>query len=210
MAAFIDLTGKRFGRLTVISRVVNCKRTTFLCRCDCGKMKNALSGILISGEVKSCGCLNIEALKNRAIHGHGRRGEKTKEYMAWVNMITRCYYKKYSEYESYGGRGIIVCERWRKSFVNFLADMGLAPSKEHSLDRKNNNGNYELSNCRWATPGQQGGNTSRNRWIEHDGIKMIASDWIKHIGISNGWFYKQLKKKSFADIYATHRKKKNC
>lgn len=208
MTAFKNLVGQKFGRLTVISRVEKSKRTSFLCQCDCGKTKIIKSCPMIMGEVSSCGCLNIELLQNRATHGHGRKGNKSKEYRAWSNMLTRCYNENYLEHENYGGRGIIVCERWRTSFVNFIEDMGLATSKKHSLDRIDNDGNYCKENCRWATLKQQGSNTSRNRWIEHDGKNMIISDWMKYLGISNGYFYKQLKKKSFADIYANPRKKK--
>jgi hypothetical protein len=100
-------------------------------------------------------------MKRRALkvlrHAHARKGKRTRTYRAWDNMLSRCYRKSYRQYDDYGGRGIVVCERWRKSFDNFLADMGEAPANK-TLDRQNVNGNYEKNNCRWATRVEQARN----------------------------------------------------
>ena len=154
-----DTTGATFGRLTVIYELPekrNARRG--LCRCICGN--ELLVGLtqLRTGRTKSCGCLQREITASQIKHGEGRRSGRTPEYRSWKGMITRCYNTKYPAYERYGGRGISVCARWRHSFVDFLADMGRRPSIAHSIDRIDNNGNYEPSNCRWATPSQQSAN----------------------------------------------------
>ncbi len=117
-------------------------------------------------------------------HGHSRRSGKTAEFRAWQAMKRRCYGKNIERYKDWGGKGVIVCDRWLNSFMNFLVDMGNKPTPKHSLDRfPDTNGNYEPSNCRWATPRQQAGNTTRNHWIEVGGKKMIVRDWARYFGI---------------------------
>jgi len=103
-------------------------------------------------EVALCGCYQKEARSfNHLIHGMTDSPEK----LAWNHMIQRCYDPNGSQWKNYGGRGIKVCERWRTSFLNFLADIGCKPSPQHSIDRINNDGNYESDNCRWATASEQ-------------------------------------------------------
>lgn len=104
----------------------------------------------------------------------------TKEYVCWTNMLHRC---KSSNYKYYAARGIRVCNRWMR-FENFLTDMGRAPSKKHSIDRIDVNGDYEPGNCRWATNAEQGRNKRSNRLVSFDGKTMIVADWAKHLGIS--------------------------
>jgi Staphylococcus phage HNH endonuclease len=152
----IDLTGARFGRLVALS-IEPPKRPDagyrWLCRCDCGTTKSIARGDLTAGYAKSCGCLRAEWNK-RTHTKHGGYG--TVEYSAWIRMIQRCEDKNLKAYKDYGGRGIRVCERWRHDFPAFLADMGPRPSPTHSVDRfPNNDGNYEPSNCRWATKREQ-------------------------------------------------------
>lgn len=150
---FKDMTGQRFTRLTCITPIgSNSTGMQWECKCDCGNIKNVQRGNLISGTVKSCGCLREEINKGNK-HGviHGKSGSKT--YASWEAMIQRCCNPKSTGYASYGGRGIIVCESW-KIFDNFIWDMGERPIGK-TLDRINVNGNYEKVNCRWATVSEQ-------------------------------------------------------
>jgi hypothetical protein len=161
-----DITGQKFGRLTAIKRLGSSKRgqSIWLCRCDCGKIKEIVLTRL--SRVKSCGCLLREMHINGNAnfrHGHWKNSKPTPEHNAWVRMRQRCYNENRDNYRYYGGRGITVCERWRSSFENFFADMGPRPSPAHSIDRINNDGDYEPSNCRWATRSEQMKNTHRSK-----------------------------------------------
>ncbi len=107
-------------------------------------------------------------------HGCARKAGRSPEYQSWLCMRGRCYQLTNNRYHSHGGRGIVVCERWKCSFKNFLADMGPKPSPKHQLDRIDNDGDYEPGNCRWVTPKEQSNNTRRNRYL---------SEWATKIGI---------------------------
>jgi hypothetical protein len=155
---FIDLTGKRFGRWRVIALLPERQRNTrerqrhtcWLCRCDCGGESIVRADKLIKGLSKSCGCISKEMfVKRNTKHGLSR----SRAYYCWKNMRARCFNPRHRQYPSYGGRGISVCERWL-IFENFYADMG-EPPPGLSLDRINNDGNYEPGNCRWATVAEQ-------------------------------------------------------
>ena len=153
--------GQRFGRLTAIKRIAGKWR----CRCDCGKVVRVFRENLTSGHTRSCGCLarDVTARRNRdnARHGHCKNNQSTKIYRVWSSMLERCRSPQHHAYDRYGGRGITVCDRWLV-FENFLADMGECPSG-YSLDRINNDGNYEPSNCRWATDSEQNKNRRPRR-----------------------------------------------
>lgn len=151
-----DLTGQRFGKLLVIRPKESTKKRhiTWDCLCDCGNQTTAVGVYLRSGSKQSCGCLRSEIIAEASTkHGHSRAQKASPTYISWASMRTRCLNKNAKNFEHYGGRGISVCERW-KHFVNFLNDMGERPEKM-SLDRINVNGNYEPSNCRWATASEQ-------------------------------------------------------
>lgn len=139
--------GRRFGRLIVTE--VRADRKA-LCQCDCGARLVVHRCNLPRGNTRSCGCLWREQVAGKTIHG--RTGTRT--YRIWVNMKTRCSNPRASNYPYYGGRGIRVCRRWR-NFESFLADMAPCPSPKHTLDRINSDGDYEPSNCRWATMREQ-------------------------------------------------------
>jgi hypothetical protein len=155
-----DITGQQFGRLLVLwpagFRNRTGKNLAWSCSCSCGKTSVAIGASLRTGHTQSCGCLRHEILRERStIHGHGRQGQHSSTYVAWHNMRRRCSDPKNKDYRHYGGRGISVCPRWRDSFAAFLEDMGEKPAPDLSLDRINNDGNYEPSNCRWATQSEQ-------------------------------------------------------
>ena len=145
-----------FGRLTVIGRATG--RSKWTCRCECGLIIDVWSQSLRRGATKSCGCYNRDAMQQRTVHGAARRGKQTPEYVTWRNIMLRCYYPSAISWKYYGGRGISVCDRWRESFENFLADMGTRPTSKHSIDRIDPNGNYEPGNCRWVTADVQSRN----------------------------------------------------
>lgn len=189
-----DLTNMVFGKLTAVSYYgkTNRRQSLWNCRCECGNKKVILAPSLKSGATTSCGCHNIQKIKERfTTHGHKVQSRKgTPEYRSWASMMTRCKNENSEKYEYYGGRGITVCERWN-DFANFFADMGKRPDGRYSLDRIDVNGNYEPSNCRWASlntqrrnirPGEQNKsnvtgvtwNKDRQKWqvrISHKGIQ---------------------------------------
>lgn len=164
-----DISGQKFGRLTAIKYAGKSKgkQTLWECRCDCGKTVIVHHQNLKSGHTSSCGCYNNELISERE-KTHGQT--KTRLYNIWHDMNYRCSSQKHSSYKDYGGKGIIVCEEWRKSFEAFR-DWALQNgySDDLSLDRMNGNGNYFPENCRWATLIQQANNTNRNLFFTVDG-----------------------------------------
>jgi hypothetical protein len=127
----------------------------------------------------------------RRSHGHAKPGSNSRAYMAWRSMKKLCLVPTAKEYESYGGRGITICERWLK-FENFLSDMGNPPDGK-SLDRIDNDGNYEPANCRWATPAQQQSNTRTAKRYTHDGVTLCRSEWERRLGLFTGALTNRLK-----------------
>lgn len=205
----IDLTGKRFGRLTVI-KPLNFERghLRWECLCDCGNTVFKVSSQgLRTGKSQSCGCYMIDRIKevNSTQNGNSAN-ENRAEYCAWRSAISRCTLPNHQSYKDYGGRGIKVCERWINSFDNFLFDVGKRPTKLHSIDRfPNNDGDYEPSNCRWATKGEQTRGRRNNVWYEHNGEILVTSEWARRLGVEWHYIGNALKKsnKTFTEIYDT-------
>lgn len=185
----LELTGKRFGRWIVIEEYgirTKCGEIQWICKCDCGKDGIVSSGSLNCGNSKSCGCFFIDQTTVRlTTHGCSKKGKRKREYDAWMTMRYRCNNPNSKSYSNYGGRGIIVCDRWNESFEDFYKDMGSKPTSKHSLDRINNDGPYAPYNCRWDTNEIQSRNKRSNRWVEFEGIKLIISDWAKRLGITH-------------------------
>lgn len=172
--------GNVFGRLTVVSETFQPGKREYHCRCTCGTVSTVRSDLLRSGRTRSCGCLRREVVSAaRTTHGMS----STPTYYSWGNMIARCTNPADEHWEYYGGRGITVCDAWRSSFDAFLADMGPAPIG-HTIERENVNGNYEPSNCVWATMKQQRRNTTVTRWVEIAGVRKSLAEWCELRGQS--------------------------
>lgn len=153
------MQGKKYNRLTPIEiKYRKNSRNYWLCRCDCGNYKIVQESNIKSGAVKSCGCLKAEAQKGNKNSNYKHGLQKTKAYRAWANMKQRCFNSKHPEYSAYGGRGIMVCKDWINNFQAFYDYVSKLPhfgEEGRSIDRINNNGNYEPDNIRWATLEQQ-------------------------------------------------------
>ncbi len=179
-----NITGIRFGHLLVLCRHETLPRgkrdAWWLCRCDCGKEKPVRSTCLRRGTTKTCGCA-YRRWPNSLRHGHGRRGQQSAEFKAWCGMRQRCSNPKDPGWKNYGGRDISVCTQWKDSFEQFFADVGRKPSPSHSLDRINNDGDYEPQNCRWATAAEQNRNTRMKR------IEQFTNDALRAEIIRRGW-----------------------
>lgn len=189
-----DLSGQRYGRLTVIRRHqqnTTAGKARWVCQCDCGQQTISVSGSLKSGHKSSCGCARREHLAGGASsRTHGLSG--TPEHARWKAMIKRCHNPNDSSYSRYGGRGITVCSRWRESFVDFLADMGPIPSSRHSIERRDNDGGYSPPNCYWATALEQSRNTRRTLRVEYQGQVLPLTVWCERLGLKYSLVYNRI------------------
>jgi hypothetical protein len=173
-----DVTGQKFGRVTAISFAGTRKRKArWLCRCDCGTVKEFTIANLKNGTSKSCGCH-----KRDEHHARYKHVSKTQEYKVWAGMMARCYCKGATGYHRYGGRGITVAKEWH-DFDRFLADMGERPKGKFDIDRKENSQGYGPGNCRWATRMANARNTRRNHRIEFNGETLTLIEWSEKVGI---------------------------
>lgn len=201
----IDLSGKRFGRWVVLcySHKSPTDQAYWSCVCDCGTKRSVKSASLVSGASSSCGCYHKERV---TIHGMTR----TRTFKSWDSMKQRCTNPKSPDYHKYGGRGIKICDRWLHNFDNFIEDMGERP-KGRTLDRIDNNKNYEKSNCRWATSDEQLSNRRNTIKIEYYGCLLTIKELSEVTGIEEklirdrhraGWSVKKI-------VSTPNRKSKN-
>lgn len=200
------IIGKRIHSLVAIQRL---KDSKIKCLCDCGNERILSVGHFNTGAIKSCGC---------HVKRHGHAKLKSREYISWSNMISRCHNKNNKRYLDYGGSGIIVCEEWRKSFKSFYNDIGNCP-EGFQIDRINNNLGYFKENCRWVSAKENMANRSITKKYIIDGIKYESSaDAAKKLGISNqtvvawctGRTVKNISKKTGEIKITYYPPKKNC
>lgn len=199
----IDITGQKFGRLLVICRVENSPsgKTQWKCQCEC-KDENI---IIVSGDclrrgiTKSCGCLQKEITSKRSkTHGHS----KAPVYNIWLKMKKRCYDENDPQYKDYGGRGIKICDRWLKSFSNFLEDMGEKPGGL-TIERIDNNTGYSPDNCRWASRREQNQNKRNNKYYEYKGMRLTMTEWSRRLGINPSSMFERFEKWTIEEALTT-------
>lgn len=202
MGQFKDLTNQKFFRLTVVRRdepKPSDRNVFWLCQCECGKLTRAAGANLLNGQKMSCGCfksetaarvLRVNSLKQLNRHGLSH----VDEHSIWSEMKGRCVRSSHPKFHRYGARGIKVCDRWLHSFESFYADMGPRPTKKHTIDRIDNDGNYEPSNCRWTTNFQQSRNRSTNLNITINGKTYCVVDWATFLSVPRSHFYELCRK----------------
>ena len=182
----IDLTGQVYGRLKVIriDEVLSTRKTFWICECECGNEKTVRSDSLKEGNVKSCGCLKKEQDKKNLEANHSHRMSKTRIYQEWQGIKSRCLYVNNGCYERYGGRGIKICEEWTKSFESFRDwSFKNGYSEILTIDRINNDGNYEPNNCRWVDNKTQCNNRRSNVVINYKGKDLTMMQVSEVTGI---------------------------
>lgn len=195
MSKFIDLTGQRFGRWTVLSRAQNMpysRRSGWLCQCDCGTKKVVDGVSLRRGVTQSCGCLHAEKARQRfTTHG----GRRSRLYRIYHEMKTRCYCESNPDYPQYGGRGITICKEWLQDFSRFKEwalqsgyDTGL------TIDRMDVNASYSPENCRWVTMKVQNNNKRNNHYLTFQGETHTVSEWADITGIPYNTLYSRIAK----------------
>lgn len=184
MGAFVDITGHKYGRLTVIRQVPNQRKSTtrWLCKCECGKYKEIDKNNLLNGHTSSCGCYALEKIKNNEyglIHGKSR----TRIYSIWQSMKQRCFDTNTSEYKYYGMRGITVCNEWLDfpCFADWARTSGY--KKDLTIDRIDCDGNYSPDNCRWATIKEQNRNKTTTIYLAKNGVSKSMGEWSELLGI---------------------------
>lgn len=194
---FIDLEGLKLGRLHVVGFVGH---NRWWCTCTCGaafvRRGWSLRRAHNEGSEASCGCRKNPGNSAFTIHNRCR----TPEWRSWAKMHERCFDQNYHAYPRYGGRGITVCDRWRigeagqHGFECFFEDLGQKPTRKHSLDRKDNNGNYEPSNCRWATRREQNRNKCNSIFLEINGERLHIADWAERCGLRRATLLRRIRK----------------
>lgn len=191
MAKLIDLSNRKFGKLTALERShMGRYGTVWRCQCECGSVHYALGAELSRNRIKSCGCSQV---KHEKAH--------TKTWRIWVQMRQRCDNANNKNYMHYGGRGIDYAPQWQ-DFIIFLADMGDCPTGM-SLDRIDNNKGYSKENCRWTTQAHQSRNRRTNKMYTYNGTTLCLRDWENSLGLSKGALTKRLRRMSFIQAVTT-------
>lgn len=200
-----DLSGKKYGRLLVESYAgMRGRRAMWSCLCDCGNRHVAVGSDVTSGNTKSCGCQRVESSsKNNLKHGMSRGGKLHGSYASYRGMLGRCYTPSNSEFKRYGGRGIVVCDRWLGSdgFDKFRMDMGERPDG-HSIERIDVGAAYSPENCKWIPRGDQAKNTRNTAWYVIGGKKMCMADAERSLGVYRGWLDTKKGKSRFTRLQA--------
>ncbi len=189
----VDVTGLRLGRLVAVkfARRAADRHSVWLWQCDCGRTVEVAANAVKNGNTRSCGCLKDEGANHRT---HGATG--TTELAIWESMHQRCRNPNTVNYKHYGGRGIVVCERWQR-FESFLSDMGRRPSMDVTLDRVDVNGNYEPSNCRWATAKEQHRNKRNTFWVKVNGARVSLTEACEVLSLHYEKTRQRMKYKGF-------------
>lgn len=192
MAIHAITSGARFGRWTVTSSTTKIKsRIHIVCRCDCGTEKPIRPEKLRNGSSTSCGCFARDSLITHGLTAAAIR-KTSHEYWIWNTMKQRCLNHRHAAYDNYGGRGIQLHPSWH-SFENFYRDMGPRPSVKHSIDRIDNDGNYEPWNCRWVERIVQAQNKRNNHFLTANGETQCLAEWSRRLGCCNGTILGRLK-----------------
>lgn len=189
---FKDLSGKRFGKLVVVSFAGNSNNghSKWNCICDCGKECVSFSTNLIRGMANSCGCIKSSVL-GIATTTHGK--SKTRMFKIWVGIKKRCYNENSKSYKWYGGKGVRVCKSWLEGFQNFYNDMIDGYSDTLTLERENPNGDYEKSNCKWATYTEQARNKTNSVYYEVNGERKTLAEWSEITGVNSSTISNRIK-----------------
>jgi len=197
-----NLLRERFGRWTVIAAAPSVNRKTrWVCRCECGTERIVVSWLLTNGNSSSCGCYQRER-NGQTVRTHGM--SKSSEYSIWGLIKGRCSNPNLESYKNYGGRGVRMCHRWLSSFDNFYSDIGPRPSKQHTVERIDNNKGYGPDNCRWATRKEQAQNRRVNIYVTHEGERVTLTEAARRSGINWGTLRKRWIKGK--DLFAPVRK----
>jgi len=184
MKNFMDLIGRKFGKLTVSKYIGRdkCGDSIWLCKCDCGKEKNIVTRSLKDKQTKSCGCLLKKSTSKIGKLNKTHEYSYSRIYRIWASMVQRCNNPNSRNYKNYGGRGITVCKRWLK-FENFLEDVGEPPNDKYQIDRKNNNKGYKPSNCRWISSKENNRNRRNNKLYTYNNKTQCSSGWAEEYNI---------------------------
>ncbi len=200
--SYLPKIGEFFGSIEVRSEpFLENSRRKVLCECSCGKEFTVKINSLLTGNTTSCGCSRKERLRERNYkHGLAGRTERSPEYRSWANMIQRCTNPKNKRYKDNGARGIQVCEEW-KNFLSFLKDLGPKPTKKHTIERINNNGNYEPGNCCWATNKEQSYNKRNNRFITFNNETLTLKQWSEKLKVNISTLHQRLSKLTIEEAF---------